>query len=97
MCCSICLEEFNKNDNKVVTSCNHVFHKHCLQECMKANLTNCPLCRENILNEPVQCNLKLNPFEQIFDDDDSDDEQPPSPRIKRSFFHRMLYGNKRIH
>lgn len=42
--CSICLEEYKKNDNVNILKCNHIFHIHCLNLWLCNNST-CPLCR----------------------------------------------------
>ena len=43
--CSICLEEYKKNDQVFVSKCNHIFHKNCITSWLNNNRT-CPLCRE---------------------------------------------------
>ena len=45
--CSICLEEYKKNDNVNILKCNHIFHIHCLNLWLYNNTT-CPLCRCNL-------------------------------------------------
>lgn len=45
--CSICLENFLINDKVNKLSCNHIFHKNCLDSWIQNN--NCPLCRKNII------------------------------------------------
>lgn len=48
--CSICLDEYNLNDNVAVFGgCNHRFHYVCLNEWFKTN-RNCPTCRRKIDN-----------------------------------------------
>ena len=45
--CSICLEKLK--DNKcVVLSCEHIYHKVCIQKWLKKN-DSCPICRINII------------------------------------------------
>jgi hypothetical protein len=46
--CSICLENYKKDDMIIILSCNHDFHEHCLKEWSKNN-NSCPHCRENII------------------------------------------------
>jgi hypothetical protein len=51
--CSICLEEFNseENDSEVVELlCKHKFHWNCIKEMLKINAT-CPLCKKNLKEE----------------------------------------------
>ena len=45
MDCPICLEQ--NNNEMITTACNHVFHKSCLDEWKKINLS-CPCCRNKI-------------------------------------------------
>ena len=57
--CSICLEDFEDNNNDTITiiktNCGHIFHEKCVQH---KSITKCPLCRDpfryksfiNILN-----------------------------------------------
>jgi hypothetical protein len=105
MCCPICLEEFTKEDNQVVTSCKHTFHKQCLEKCMKVSLPQCPLCRQDIVKDLEKWNFKLKQVELKVEEQEivyysSDDEEslrPFSPPRYRSLLHRMIYGNKPIH
>ena len=47
--CSICLDYYDDPEIKLnKLSCNHVFHKDCIQEWLKNNNT-CPECRSEIL------------------------------------------------
>lgn len=41
--CSICIEHILESD-KMNTSCNHIFHKECLEKWLKIN-NQCPYCR----------------------------------------------------
>ena len=41
--------EFDSNEEIVATECDHVFHKICCQEWLKASRT-CPVCRTDIPN-----------------------------------------------
>ena len=43
--CPVCLEEMHVSR---VTPCGHVFHAHCLRQCL-ARSTACPYCRAKIL------------------------------------------------
>uniref|UniRef100_A0A1B0A2T7 RING-type domain-containing protein n=1 Tax=Glossina pallidipes TaxID=7398 RepID=A0A1B0A2T7_GLOPL len=52
VCCSICMENFDSNNNVCSTSCGHVFHNNCLLQ-WKENSSLCPNCRESSL-ENVQ-------------------------------------------
>jgi len=46
--CSICLENYMKDDMVIILSCDHSFHESCLKEWFKNN-NSCPHCRENII------------------------------------------------
>ena len=46
--CSICLENYKKDDMIIILSCNHNFHDDCLKGWFKNN-NSCPHCRENII------------------------------------------------
>uniref|UniRef100_A0A1A9ZJ29 RING-type domain-containing protein n=1 Tax=Glossina pallidipes TaxID=7398 RepID=A0A1A9ZJ29_GLOPL len=43
--CSICLEHFRKDDRIYRTTCGHLFHLHCIQDCLLRS-PECPECRE---------------------------------------------------
>lgn len=50
--CSICLEQYIKNDKVIELSCKHTYHEKCIKEWMDTNnISNnsCPICRENII------------------------------------------------
>lgn len=44
--CSICLEEYKKNDKVFFTKCNHLFHSECIRSWLNINNRTCPLCRQ---------------------------------------------------
>jgi len=51
--CSICLNDFEKEDDISVTKCSHVFHNNCIIEWGKYKATDetkteCPICRSII-------------------------------------------------
>jgi hypothetical protein len=57
-CCSICLFDYNDNDNDlkqeeqqevIKINCNHIFHLICLSKWINENKQTCPLCR-SIMN-----------------------------------------------
>ncbi|KAJ1570033.1 hypothetical protein HK096_005045, partial [Nowakowskiella sp. JEL0078] len=43
--CSVCMEEFKIKDHIRVLSCNHVFHKTCIDTWLTERSTLCPNCR----------------------------------------------------
>jgi hypothetical protein len=42
--CSICLEEFKKDEKLMKIECHHYFHRKCIDDWFNINIT-CPLCR----------------------------------------------------
>ena len=46
--CTICLEEFNNDEEIIKLKCNHLFHLKCIDDWIKKNQS-CPLCRVNLL------------------------------------------------
>lgn len=47
--CTICLEDYDTNEEIVKTLCNHYFHKKCIVDwCIMNN--SCPICRKVILH-----------------------------------------------
>lgn len=61
--CSICLQNFEMNDIVVSSciqnpsSCNHIFHKQCLQPWLSKHST-CPCCRQEMLIAPPSSTTK---------------------------------------
>ena len=46
--CTICLEEFNNDEEIIKLKCNHLFHSKCIDDWIEKNQS-CPLCRINLL------------------------------------------------
>ena len=46
--CPICLDDFNKEKEIIVLKCDHIYHKECIIEWVKMNIS-CPLCRSESL------------------------------------------------
>lgn len=69
MNCSICLKEIKEN-NKVKTDCNHLFHLTCILNNFKINNysgENCPICRTSLFavstdNQPVSQRYVMAPI-----------------------------------
>lgn len=58
--CCICLENINKNDQRVLP-CNHVFHNECYlkwESHSNSGTTACPLCREEHRNSDESNNTR---------------------------------------
>jgi len=45
--CTICLSDYDDNENIIITPCNHYYHPECLQGWTKTHHT-CPVCRSAI-------------------------------------------------
>ena len=58
--CSICLCGLTSSGDNITTTCNHVFHKECIDRWIGQS-DNCPLCRKNspIRKEPILRNRDL--------------------------------------
>lgn len=59
--CSICYDEFENNPIvRTLNHCEHSFHYTCFDRWISNN-TNCPVCRSNIINEPLPPPTTTNP------------------------------------
>jgi len=56
--CCICLAEFHRDEEMVITECEHIFHKGCCQEWLK-QARSCPVCRRNIVNSSYLINHEI--------------------------------------
>jgi hypothetical protein len=45
--CSICLNNFKKNELKRTLHCNHEYHKKCIDKWINKNNNSCPTCRSD--------------------------------------------------
>lgn len=43
--CSVCLENFIKNDELIKLNCNHIFHHNCIKNWLCKESNKCPVCR----------------------------------------------------
>tara|TARA_B100001094_G_scaffold315390_1_gene355335 strand:+ start:1406 stop:1822 length:417 start_codon:yes stop_codon:yes gene_type:complete len=46
--CTICLEEYQENDELYQLQCDHYYHKECINDWLLKHQT-CPLCRLNLV------------------------------------------------
>ncbi len=65
--CSICFDDIENDNNKIITICNHAFHSTCLIKNIVMNGSDCPNCRKNLTGEENN-----NHYD---DDEDYDDEE----------------------
>lgn len=47
--CSICLENFEDDDEIRKLRCAHIFHKTCVDEWLTKHQTSCPICRSSLI------------------------------------------------
>jgi len=45
--CTICLEDFNDQDEVRMLFCKHIFHKICVDKWLTENNVTCPVCRSD--------------------------------------------------
>jgi len=50
--CTICLEDFNKNEEIQLAPCNHGYHKECLANWLTVK-SSCPMCQARLRNEHI--------------------------------------------
>ncbi|XP_031132392.1 probable E3 ubiquitin-protein ligase RHB1A [Ipomoea triloba] len=50
--CPTCLEEYNADNPRINTKCNHHFHLSCILEWMERSDT-CPVCDQEMIYEPL--------------------------------------------
>jgi hypothetical protein len=46
--CTVCLEEFNDDDDMIELKCGHHFHEECIVHWFKTCSNKCPICREEV-------------------------------------------------
>jgi len=68
--CSICIDDIEGSSNKMTTDCGHCFHTKCFLQHVAHNGFTCPLCRNQIIDEPEDEDSDFDEYE----DDDEDDE-----------------------
>ena len=65
--CPICFDPIEQNKNCVTTDCGHTFHCSCLMKNAINNGFGCPMCRQQMAEDPEE------PEEE--DEEDDDDEE----------------------
>ena len=50
--CPICFDTIEGNTNKIITTCNHIFHASCLMKNVAHNGFGCPYCRNTMAEIP---------------------------------------------
>ena len=52
--CSICLDQFQQNNELIKLSCQHVFHKQCIRQWVADKcVSKCPLCNKDVYSETI--------------------------------------------
>lgn len=69
--CGVCLNDDLIKSNSIKLGCGHCFHKTCIYECMKNNISTCPLCRTRFTSK---CKYIIR---NAFDPPPVDNELPP--------------------
>ncbi|KAM0677356.1 hypothetical protein BDAP_002038 [Binucleata daphniae] len=49
--CSVCIEDFKKNENVRLLDCSHFFHSKCVDKWFLNESNQCPICRKDVLIE----------------------------------------------
>lgn len=70
--CSICIDDIEGISNKMTTDCGHCFHTKCFLQHVAHNGFTCPLCRNQIIDEPEDEDSDEDDDE--YEDDEDDDE-----------------------
>ena len=47
--CTICVDEFDKDDEVIITPCKHLYHKHCIEKWCEQSVF-CPVCKQDFRN-----------------------------------------------
>ncbi|KAI3825342.1 hypothetical protein L1987_06824 [Smallanthus sonchifolius] len=55
--CAVCLSAMEEDDEIRVLRCDHLFHKGCLDRCVKYRHTTCPLCRGVLAAPRMVCEI----------------------------------------
>lgn len=77
--CSICIGSYVNGEKVIITSCDHVFHKECVENWFKKESNKCPFCRKEVckgkalLNENPIFTFSNNHNNEYNDSDDESD------------------------
>ena len=64
--CPICMDDINPTRNCIITDCNHTFHASCMLKSIVHGNFDCPCCRFELAESPVE--------EEDEDDEEEDEE-----------------------
>ncbi|KAF9962401.1 hypothetical protein BGZ72_006222 [Mortierella alpina] len=75
--CSVCKDEFTKEDTCLKLGCNHIFHDDCIKPWLKTN-GSCPTCRFSLVSEttPAEDRSEENPLTSAVHREPSSDNRP---------------------
>jgi hypothetical protein len=53
--CAICLDDYAHGEFiRVLPRCKHMFHKDCIDNWLSSRTSNCPICRDQIIDKNVE-------------------------------------------
>lgn len=96
--CPICFDSIDPVNNRIVTSCGHLFHASCMFKNAAINGFECPCCRNVLAETPAADDDDEDDDEDEYDDDDDEYEDDESiaeeDNALTSFrmFHQQLDG-----
>lgn len=64
--CTVCLSDFEENENIRKLRCNHIFHPECIEKWLDIN-KKCPMCRKEIDNDPNAPPAQYRPLPRLMD------------------------------
>ncbi|KAF9348415.1 hypothetical protein BGX34_002497 [Mortierella sp. NVP85] len=82
--CSVCKDEFVKEDNCLQLKCNHIFHEDCIKPWLKTSAT-CPTCRYAVVPQERNDN----------EEESEEDVRPEGNERRRLTHHRSLSLRRR--
>lgn len=91
--CSICCDNYENDDECIITKCNHIYHKKCIDVWLNKNNT-CPICRQ-IINQGAQFVLVDNMHEQQYAGIDDIQRLRDFYRHERDAWVRYVINNDR--
>ena len=71
--CPICFDSIDPVNNRIVTTCGHLFHASCMFQNAAINGFGCPCCRNVLAETPANINGDDDDDSEEYDDDESDD------------------------
>lgn len=82
--CPICYDCVSNNVNTTTTECGHCFHTSCLLKSCSINGFNCPMCRNNMINNKKNAPATTTATQEEEDDAELDTETDFIRQMERS-------------